>query len=410
MELLGIVLAVGGVVVGLSLGWLLASRSWQARVATLGQAHEAALAAEGARLAAEIAEARSLADRATGQLEQVQRERDAIVAQQAEAKTIDERLLPLKETVESLREQTVRASRERAEADAQIREQITGVQRSYASLEGATKQLVAAMSSGQSRGQWGEMQLEQLLAHSGLIEGTHYRRQDTRGGDTGSGRPDVVIMLPGGSEVLVDAKFPFDAYWRGIEAGDAPDAATHFKKHADDVLLRAKELSSKRYSDTAKSPDFVVMFLPLESLLQSALESNGMLLEETFGKNVILATPTTMLALLRTIAFGFQRNSLAENAERIQELGAEMLARLGTLVDHVEKVGRGLTTATNAYNSLVGSFDTQALSTARKMRELGVAAQKDLDAPDEVTVLARQSKHAGSPALPAGGDELPLND
>lgn len=405
MEPLGIALAVVGVVVGIGLGWALASRAWQARLAAVTEARDLALAAEAARMAAELAEARSVADRATGQLEQVQRERDAIVAQQAEARTIDERLLPLKETVESLREQTIRASRERAEADAQIREQITGVQRSYASLEGATKQLVAAMSSGQSRGQWGEMQLEQLLDHSGLIEGTHYRRQDTRGGDAGAGRPDVVVMLPGGSEVLVDAKFPFDAYWRGIEAGDAPEAAGHFKKHAEDVALRARELASKRYSDTSKSPDFVVMFLPLESLLQSALEHNGMLLEETFGKNVILATPTTMLALLRTIAFGFQRNSLAENAERIQELGAEMLTRLGTLVDHVEKVGRGLTSATNAYNSLVGSFDTQALSTARKMRDLGVASQKALEAPDEVTVLARQSKHA----LTSGDDgALPL--
>ena len=406
MESAGVVLAIVGVVIGIGVGWVLASRSWAARLRTVEEAQAASVAAETARMSAEVAQARSEADRALGQLQQVQRERDAIVAQQAEARTIDERLLPLKETVESLREQTVRASRERAEADAQIREQITGVQRNYTSLEDATRKLVAAMSSGQSRGQWGEMQLEQLLDHSGLLEGTHYRRQSTRGGDEGSSRPDIVIMLPGGSEVLVDAKFPFDAYWKGIEAVDTPEASSHFAKHADDVLRRAKELSSKGYSDTSKSPDFVVMFLPLESLLQSALECNGMLLEETFQRNVILATPTTMLAMLRTIAFGFQRNDLAENAERIQELGAEMLARLGTLVDHVEKVGRGLTSATNAYNSLVGSFDTQALSTARKMRELGVAAQKPLDPPDEVTVLARQSKHA--PAELPAADELPL--
>lgn len=401
MELLGVLLAIVGVVVGIVVGWVLASRSWAARLATTEQAHAAAIAAETARLAAEVATARSDADRAVGQLQQMQRERDAVVAQQTEAKTIDERLLPLKETVESLREQTIRASKERAEADAQIREQITGVQRNYTSLEGATRQLVAAMSSGQSRGQWGEMQLEQLLDHSGLLEGTHYRRQSTRGGDEGSSRPDIVIKLPGGSEVLVDAKFPFDAYWRAIEAGDSPDALGYFKKHAEDVLRRAKELSSKGYSDTSKSPDFVVMFLPLESLLQSALEQNGMLLEETFQRNVILATPTTMLAMLRTIAFGFQRNDLAENAERIQELGTEMLKRLGTLVDHVDKMGRGLKSATGAYNDFVGSFERQAMSTARKMRDLGVASQKSLESPQVLTEAPRTLKAA----IAAGSDD-----
>lgn len=383
------VLAILGVVVGSLLGWVAASRTAAARAVAAAAQAEAAHEAEIGSVRADLLTAQ-------GELREVRASRDALVAQQAEARTIDERLLPIKETVESLRQQSIRASQERAEADMQIRTQIEGVQQSYASLEGATKQLVSAMSSGQSRGQWGEMQLEQLLSHSGLLEGTHFRRQDTRGGETGASRPDIVITLPGGSEVLVDAKFPFDAYWKAIEAGDSPDRAGWMKKHADDVLARARELSGKRYSDTAKSPDFVVMFLPLESLLQAALESNGMLLEETFQKNVILATPTTMLAMLRTIAFGYQRNDLAENAERIQELGAEMLSRLGKLVEHLDKMGRGLRSATSAYNDFVGSFERQAMSQARKMKELGVASQRALEGPDELLELPKEPKSAPS--------------
>ena len=380
-------LALLGVVVGALLGWLAATRAAAARRDVEAVAQQAARDAKVSALRAELLTAQ-------GELREARASRDALLASQAEARTIDERLLPIKETVESLRLQSIRASQERAEADMQIRTQIEGVQQSYASLEGATRQLVAAMSSGHARGQWGEMQLEQLLTHSGLIEGVHFRRQDTRGTEAGSGRPDIVVTLPGGSEVLVDAKFPFDAYWKGIEAADGPDRAGAMGKHAEDVLARARELSVKRYSDTARSPDFVVMFMPLESLLQAALESNGMLLEETFQRNVILATPTTMLAMLRTIAFGYQRNDLAENAERIQELGAEMLGRLGRLVEHLDKMGRGLRSATTAYHEFVGSFERQALSQARRMRELGVASQRGLESPDELLELPREPRAA----------------
>jgi DNA recombination protein RmuC len=131
------------------------------------------------------------------------------------------------------------------------------------------------------------------------------------------------------------------------------------------------------------------MFLPLESLLQAALESNGLLLEETFQRNVILATPTSMLAMLRTIAFGYQRNDLAENAERIQELGTEMLQRLGKLSEHIDKLGRGLKSAVTGYNDFVGSFERQALVTARRMNELGVSSGRELSAPAEITDTVR---------------------
>ncbi len=198
------------------------------------------------------------------------------------------------EALEGLRRTTQQAEVERAKSAAELRTQIDGVQRNYSSLESATKQLVAAMSSGQSRGQWGEMQLEQLLEHSALSrEFTSDVR--TRMTEAGGARPDVVVDLPGGGEILIDAKFPFDAYWRAIKADNETEVDAHLHKHAEDVLARAKELSSKRYWESNISPDFVVMFLPLESLLSSALETNGLLLEEVFARNVVLATPTTIL-------------------------------------------------------------------------------------------------------------------
>jgi DNA recombination protein RmuC len=314
---------------------------------------------------------------------------------------VDDRLAPLlapvKESLESFREQVRRADRERAIADGELRTQMQQVQAGYVSLESATRQLVSAMASGQSRGQWGEMQLEQLLEHAGMVEGVHFRRQDTRMVDgVAVSRPDVVIMLPGGGEVLIDAKFPFDAYWRAVEVADgdagAASARVHLAKHADDLLARARELSAKRYHDSAVSPDFVVMFLPLESLLSSALDVNGLLLEETFQRNVVLATPTTLLGLLRTISFGYQRKLMADNAEEIRAAGAEMLKRLTDATAHLERMRKGLSQAIDGYNRFVGSYDSRVMVQARRMNELGVAGSGELDAPAEILEIPRESR------------------
>ena len=299
-----------------------------------------------------------------------------------------------RQVIESLRQAADRSSRDRTEAEATLTTQIAAVQERYQSLETATKQLASALARGQSRGQWGEMQLEGLLSHSGLVEGVHYRRQDTRASADGAGRPDVVVVMPGGGEILVDAKFPFDAYWQGIGTDEPATRDALMRKHADDVLSRAKELSGKRYSDVAASPDFVVMFLPLESLLSAALEADGLLLERTFTLRVILATPTTMLALLRTIGFGYQRQLMADNAEEIKRAGAEMLARLGTLAEHLNGMRRGLDQAVRGYNAFVGSFDSQAMRQARRLNDLGVATSRPLEAPGEIDVALRQSDPA----------------
>lgn len=374
-----------GLAVGLTLGWAWAHR----RTRLTLDLREAAWQAE--------------LQRVRGEAGALLRDRDQLRAERDDSKALEARLEPLRATLESLRQQSIAASHDRARADAAIQEQLRGVRSDYASLSDATGKLVVAMSSGTSRGQWGEMQLERLLEHSGLVEGVHFRRQDTRSTDHGASRPDVVVVMPGGTEILIDAKFPFDAYWDAINGPDTAQSSELMRKHAADVLARVRELASKRYSDISRSPDFVIMFLPLESLLQEAMGADGQLLEKSFQANVVLATPTSLLAMLRTIAFGYQRNDLARNAERIQQIGADLLGRLGVLSEHLDRMRRGLEQAAKGYNDFVSSYETRVLVSARQMRDLGASTTRSLEAPpgidDELRLPRGQgSTHSGSEA------------
>ena len=385
---LGVVVAVGGLlglVAGMVVGWIASRRMGRKDFALQSEAIRAESESAVARLNAELIEAQ-------GQIRVLETDRASLQGEKSSAKSLEDRLEPVREALEGLRRTTQQAEVERAKSAAELRTQIDGVQRNYTSLESATKQLVAAMSSGQSRGQWGEMQLEQLLEHSGLVEGVHFRRQDSRMTEAGGARPDVVVDLPGGGEILIDAKFPFDAYWRAIKADNETEVDAHLHKHAEDVLARAKELSSKRYWESNISPDFVVMFLPLESLLSSALETNGLLMEEVFARNVVLATPTTILGMLRTIQFGYQRKLMADNAEEIRAAGAEMLTRLEKAVDHLGTLRKGLMSAVKGYNEFIGSMDSRVMVQARRMKELGVASSTDLELPSDVTETLRESR------------------
>jgi DNA recombination protein RmuC len=399
--IVGIVVVLA-LVAGLVIGWMVSSRVGRREL----EQREALVRSEGEAQAAQI---RAELLEAQGQIRVLESDRSALQHEKSSTKTIEERLEPVREALEGLRRQTQAAEVERAKSAAELRTHIEGVQRNYTSLETATRQLVTAMSSGQSRGQWGEMQLEQLLEHSGLVEGVHFRRQDSRTTDTGGARPDIVVDMPGGGEILIDAKFPFDAYWRAIQAEDDSQVDIHLRKHADDVLARAKELSSKRYWESSASPEFVVMFLPLESLLSAALEQNGLLLQEVFSRNVVLATPTTILGMLRTIQFGYQRKLMADNAEEIRAAGAEMLTRLEKAVDHLGTLRKGLMGAVKGYNDFIGSMDSRVMVQARRMKELGVVSSTDLEVPSDITEALRDSR-SGSPAMEADSSrELPYS-
>ncbi len=300
-----------------------------------------------------------------------------------EQRSLDSALQPVAERIEAVARAAIDADRRRVEAEAGIRAELEHLRTGNDHLGSATRQLVAAMSKGQSRGRWGEMQLEQLLVHAGLVEGVHFHRQHSRTTADGLLRPDLAIEMPGGGEVLVDAKFPWDAFFEAMALEDPALQAPLLDKHSRDLLARVQELARKDYASTATtSPDFVVLFLPLEPLLSTALDRDGLLLERAFERRVIPATPTTMLGLLRTIGFAWSRHDLAVNAEEIRDLSREMLARLGTMLGHLNDTGDQLRRAVDSYNRLIGSFDTRVVTQARRIADLGVpSAPLDVRAP-----------------------------
>jgi len=312
------------------------------------------------------------------------------------ATSIDQMLKPVQKAIDELKIKSEDADRRRIEAESILKTEMKLIKERNESLDTSTRQIAAAMGKGQTRGQYGEMQLEQLLKHAGLIEGTHFLRQDSRVAEDGIARPDISILLAGGGEVVIDAKFPWDAFFDAMGFEDLAQRNSLLDKHSKDLLKRINELSNKQYQSTAtKSPNFVILFLPFESLLTAALDFDGLLLEKAFGKNVIPATPTTMLGLLRTIAFGWNEKDLNSNAEEIRNMGAEMLKRLAKLVEHIENLRAGLNKAVDGYNSFVSSFDRQAVSQAKRLAQKGVPSNKQIDAPGEISTGLTNSRYSG---------------
>ncbi|MBU6148333.1 MAG: DNA recombination protein RmuC [Actinomycetales bacterium] len=344
---------------------------------------------------------------AEGQVALLIAERDALTRSATQSGSLADLLTPMRESVETLRLLTEQANTSRATAEEGLRAQLAVIEQGYEGLTSATRQLREAMARGQTRGQWGEMQLEQLLSHAGLLEGTHYHRQATHAAGEGRIRPDIIIDLPGGGIVPVDAKFPFDAYWAAITNEDPVQRTDLMARHARDVLARTREVTDRGYRELPGTVDFVVVFLPLESLLAAAMEADPLLLEKTFSRRVILATPTTMLALLRTIAFGFQRQRMADHAEQIQRAGADMLSRLATMTGHIERLRSGLERAVGGYNDFIGSLESRVLVHARNMSALGVASTLG-ESPASVDQPLRRGPGAPVDPLPADPPVDPL--
>ncbi len=331
-----------------------------------------------------------------GKVQSLEERNESLEKANQAASSIDQMLKPVQKAIDELKTKSEDADRRRIQAETMLKTEMELIKERNESLETATRQIAAAMGKGQTRGQYGEMQLEQLLKHAGLLEGTHFKRQDSRTTDDGSYRPDISILLAGGGEVLVDAKFPWDAFFDAMGANEQGEKVTLLEKHSKDLGKRINELSGKEYqSTTTKSPNFVILFLPFESLLTTALDFDGLLLEKAFGKNVIPATPTTMLGLLRTIACGWNEKDLNSNAEEIRSMGAEMLKRLAKLSEHLENLRNGLNKAVDGYNSFVSSFDRQAVSQAKKLAQKGVPNNKQIESPDEITQGLAKSRYVG---------------
>ncbi|NBR93629.1 MAG: DNA recombination protein RmuC [Actinobacteria bacterium] len=297
---------------------------------------------------------------------------------------LDELLRSVNLSMAQLTEKTQSAEIKRAEVEAQIKEQIKNMSEKNERLVLETAKLAGALSKAQSRGQMGEAQLELILESSGLIEGVNYERQEHRVNDGEISKPDITIKMPGGTEIFVDSKFPFDRFWDGIGADDSSERSAHMAAHAKDLLNHINALSKRGYQSTSNSPDFVVLFAPFESILHEALDADPLLLQKSFAKSVVIATPTTMLALLRTIAYGYSRHDLARNADEIRSLAGELLKRVGKVHERIENLGERIKGAERAFNELVASAENHLLVPARKMGKLGAPSSKELASPTAI--------------------------
>jgi DNA recombination protein RmuC len=285
-------------------------------------------------------------------------------------------LRPLSDSLAQVGRQLTEVEKGRVSSDTALREQVFAMNRTSEYLSAQTNQLVTALRAPQVRGRWGEMQLERIVEAAGLTERVDYDTQvttGTAGTDGGTVRPDLVVRLPGGKRVVVDAKVACSAYLDAMEAIDEGTRDIRLKAHARQLRTHIDSLAAKAYWEHFEpSPEFVVCFVPADAFLDAALRNDASLLEHAFTNNVVLATPSTLIALLRTIAYTWRQDALAANAKQVHDLGRDLYKRLATLGGHFDRLGRALGSAVGAYNDAVGSVEHTVLTKARQLGDLGV--------------------------------------
>ena len=286
-------------------------------------------------------------------------------------------LVAMKESVNKLSEQSNEANRIRTEAEAKLNTTISEMRRASESIFDETKKIAGALSNTQTRGKFGEAQLELLLEGAGLRQGHEYTSQRSTTDSDSTGIPDVTVNMPGGSLLFIDSKFPFDRFLDAFATQDQSERDEFLQLHTKDLLKHVEALAKRGYHKSQGSPDFVVLFVPFETLLSEALRLDPMLLEKAFKAGVTIATPTSMMALLRTIGYIFTRNKLAENADEIQKVASTFLKNITLLHTKIVAVGKAISSTSKAYEDLVPTAEKTVLAPARRIHNLGVAGDKD---------------------------------
>lgn len=296
---------------------------------------------------------------------------------------IEELVKPLKETLDKLDKQSQEIEQKRLSAYEGVTEHINRLM-----LE--TAQLSSALRKPHVRGSWGELTLRKAAESAGLIEGQDFEMQFSTDTEDGKLRPDMVVRLPNEGVIVVDSKVPLESYLDAMEATDDPTRILRLKAHAAQVRKHIQALSSKSYwSQFERSPDFVVMFVPAESLYQAAMEQDPELLEAAFKARVVLANPMTLIALLRTVAYGMKQEQVRENAQEIRKLGERLYDSVRVFAGHMANVGKHLGQTTAAYNSAIGSMERNVLSKSRQLREMGAGAGDEIQPPDAIDLSPR---------------------
>lgn len=305
-------------------------------------------------------------------------------------KAVENLVKPIREALEKTELQIRHMENDRKEAYGSLTKHLETMAESQRLLQGETRNLVQALRRPEVRGQWGELTLKRLAELAGMVDRCDFYEQEQVQTDSGRQRPDMIVRMPDGREIVVDAKTPLDAYLSAIEASDDETRKRELERHARKVRERVRELSAKAYwQQFRNAPDFVVLFIPGDQFLTAALDQDRSLLEDALAAKVILATPTSFVALLRAVAFGWRQEALNENAEQIRKVGEDLYQRLATFAEHLGKVGKSLDASVNAYNKAVGSFDSRILPGARKFTELGIAAKTEVAELDQVEHAAR---------------------
>jgi DNA recombination protein RmuC len=320
-------------------------------------------------------------------------------------KAIETMLGPIREALSKTEQQIQRIEKDRAESFGSLKSSLESVALGQQALQKETVRLVNALRRPEVRGQWGEMTLRRLAELAGMVEHCDFKEQVHVRAEDGNLRPDMIVHMPDGRDLVVDVKTPLDAYLEAVDASTDEARAIAMRRHANAIAERVRQLGAKNYwSQFERSPDFVILFIPGDQFLSAALAEQPNLLEDAIRQDVIIATPSSFVALLKAVAYGWRQMALAQNAETIRNLAEDLYKRLGVFTTHLAKLGRNLSNSVDHFNSAIGSLERQVLPGARKFTELGVRPDREIEPLEPIDKLTRELAENGERkvAPPAG--------
>lgn len=324
----------------------------------------------------------------------------------AREQAIDGLVAPIREALARAERQLQELDKSRSETHGSISRQLEALAASQQALSTETRNLVSALRRPEVRGQWGEITLRRLVELAGMVEHCDFVSQSHHATESGAIRPDMVIHLPESRDLVVDVKTPLDAYLQATEAPSEAERRAALERHAAIVAGRIRDLASKAYwSQFDRSPEFVILFIPGDNFLSAALAERPALLDDALRQNIILATPTSLVALLKAIAYGWQQTALTEHAAEIRTSAVQLYERLATFASHLSNVGKSLGDSVRAYNASVGSLERMVLPSARRFTDLGVQPRQRIVPPKTIEELTREVARAEAPAETGSSDE-----